>query len=723
MARAPLVSILLGTAVAATGLVLVGGPGVRITPRAQPGRDHTTTPRPARASLTHAIARLEYHASPDGGVLQAPNRSQRFRTSFGPEGIRIRGREEDDEAPIVGLRLLGLARSGERYAVGPGSVRAAGSRVEIDRGQVVEWYVNSAEGLEQGFRLASRPPGDGDLALELALDGAQATLDGGRVVLASGSGRRLGYDHLAVVDADGRAVPARLELPSPTAIRIVVADSRARYPLDVDPLISEIPDAVLASDQAGAAWGASVSGAGDVNGDGYDDVIVGAPLFDAGQDAEGAAFLFLGSAAGIASGGPDSADGRIEADEAGAQLGFSVAAAGDVNGDGYDDVIVGAPTQKTLVGGVERTGGAYVFHGGAAGIGHRAMSSAETILEPSTNEGAFGGFGDSVGGVGDLNGDGYDDVAVGNSHTVGSAYGFFGSATGIADGGPETADTRVRAPFTEAGVVALGGRGDVDGDGYDDLVVGVVTTDFDGEDGDPIGVLIYRGGPLGPGDRSMLDADTTIGMWPDSVSMGDVNGDGLADVVASAALYGGTGWHDGAAFVFHGRPGGIPDSTTDLASTQIEVEQGQDRRRVYVSATGDLDGDGFDDLVVGAPAYDGGEEDEGAVLVFRGQANGIPDGDAASAWKRLERDQVQAGFGRSVAILGDLDGSGTDDLIAGAPGFDAPQVDAGATFVYLPEPSAGASLATACLAAFALATRRATRTSDPSSRRHPPTDS
>ena len=113
-----------------------------------------------------------------------------------------------------------------------------------------------------------------------------------------------------------------------------------------------------------AQLGASVAGAGDVNGDGYADVIVGAPCYDAGATDEGAAFVFLGSASGIADGDPGTAHAQLESDQAGAYLGRSVAGAGDVNGDGYADVIVGArPVRR----GRDGEGAAFVFLGNGDG--------------------------------------------------------------------------------------------------------------------------------------------------------------------------------------------------------------------------------------------------------------------------------------------------------------------------------------------------------------------
>ena len=152
----------------------------------------------------------------------------------------------------------------------------------------------------------------------------------------------------------------------------------------------------LESNQADANLGYSVAGAGDVNGDGYSDVIVGAPFFDKGQTDEGAAFVYHGSASGV---NPIAAV-TLEQNQALAQLGASVAGAGDVNGDGYGDVIVGAPNGQ-FFGGV-----AFVYHGGASGVD----TTADAQLESNQ---AFAQLGASVAGAGDVNGDGYGDVIVG----------------------------------------------------------------------------------------------------------------------------------------------------------------------------------------------------------------------------------------------------------------------------------------------------------------------
>jgi hypothetical protein len=177
---------------------------------------------------------------------------------------------------------------------------------------------------------------------------------------------------------------------------------------------------VLESNQAYAHFGYSVATAGDLNRDGYSDIVIGAPDYDHDQAGEGAAFVYHGSSTGI---GPFWAR-RLESVQASAWFGSSVATAGDVNGDGYSDLVVGAQFYDN---GQTDEGRAFVYHGSASGVPALASWTAEP-----DQASAF--FGASVATAGDVNGDGYSEVLVGSDRfdggqtDEGRAFLYYGNA-------------------------------------------------------------------------------------------------------------------------------------------------------------------------------------------------------------------------------------------------------------------------------------------------------
>ncbi len=666
-----------GSQLALVGLVLCGAPSA-----------HASTPE--RGSLTQAprqVAEQEYQARRARRGLQAPNRIHNLRAYFEPEGVRLHDRTAAGEPELMALRLARLGRPGSERPVPPGQVSSTGSRVEIRRPGLVEWYLNGTAGLEQGFTLDRRPAGAGRLVLALALSSATARGAGaGAAALRAANGRELRYGGLAVVDARGHSLPAELRVTAPDELRIEVGDAAAVYPLTVDPLVSALPDAILQADQASAQLGLSVAGAGDVNGDGYADVIVGAPYFDAGQVDEGAAFVFLGGPNGIPNGNPSTASATLQSDQASAYLGYSVAAAGDVNGDGYADVIVGAPNYDA---GQADEGAAFVFLGGASGIPSGSPATASATLQSNQVNAQLGV---SVAGAGDVNGDGYADVVVGaglydaGQTDEGAAFVFMGGPSGIPNGNPATAAATLQSDQASANLVTVAGAGDVNGDGFDDVIVGADS--YDAGQTDEGAAFVFLGGPNGIPSGNPTTASATIQSNQASAYLagglagaGDVNGDGYDDVIVGAGGYDAGQTDEGAAFVFLGGPSGIASGSPATASATFQSNQAGALMGVGVAGAGDVNGDTYADVVVGAPLYDAGE---GAAFVFLGGPTGIASGDPTSARTTLRANHADAHMGTSVAAAGDVNGDGNDDVIVGASGYDeGGDVYEGGAFLFL----------------------------------------
>jgi hypothetical protein len=400
----------------------------------------------------------------------------------------------------------------------------------------------------------------------------------------------------------------------------------------------------------GSSFGGSVSGAGDVNGDGYSDVIIGDDNYANGESGEGAAYVYHGSSGGLSA----SPDWQVESDEEIASLGGSVSGAGDVNGDGYSDVIVGAVHygEETVLGKV------HIYYGGFAGL---SSLPGWTLESDSTSFGASS--------AGDVNGDGYSDVIVGAP-----VYNDYNGIIFVHKGGPLgpslSPDWTAESPvggFEPKFGASISTAGDVNGDGYSDVIVGATTMAF-----------VYHGSSSGPSTESdwSKESNQANAYFGCSVSSaGDVNGDGYSDVIIGAYGYNDGGSEVGRAYVYHGNsplPSASPNWTAQ--SDQEDAHFG-----VSVSGAGDVNGDGYSDVIVGATTYDDGQMDEGAVFVYHGSSSGLS---TSHSWTAAEADQAFAAFGGSVSSAGDVNGDGYSDVIVGAWGFDEEGANRGVAFVY-----------------------------------------
>jgi hypothetical protein len=429
-------------------------------------------------------------------------------------------------------------------------------------------------------------------------------------------------------------------------------------------------DWIAESNQASAHLGAAVATAGDVNGDGYADVLIGAPLYDNGQSDEGHAFVYLGSASGLGpNGDPTNADWSAESNLAGSQFGAALAPAGDVDGDGYADVVIGAPA---LDNGDRDEGRAYVFPGSSPGLAATPSWSVE-----SDQRDAF--FGIAVDAAADVNGDGFGDVIVGSylydngQSDEGRAFVYLGAPAGPAVSPAWSADgNQVSANFG----ISLASAGDVNGDGFADALIGAAY--FDNGQTNEGRVFVYLGSPTGlPAAPSWTaESDQAESRFGYSVAgAGDVNGDGYSDVIVGAYLFDNGQTNEGRAFVYLGSSSGLAAAPAWTA----EPNQASAQFGSSVAGAGDVNGDGYADVVIGAVGFDNGQSDEGAAYVYLGSATGLG---ATFAW-RVEGNQAGDSFGAPVAGAGDVNGDGFSDVLVGAWQYDNGQTDEGRAYLYL----------------------------------------
>ena len=402
----------------------------------------------------------------------------------------------------------------------------------------------------------------------------------------------------------------------------------------------------------GGYFGWSAGGAGDLDGDGYDDAVVGSPYaHDGSYVATGGAFVYYGSSAGI----DDSTELQIlpSDGEDSEMFGITVDGAGDIDGDGYDDLIVGARNDDDEGA---YTGSFYVYYGSSTGI-DESTEQKVTVSGIDT----YSGLGCSVSAAGDVDGDGYDDVIVGASGAStweGAAYVFYGSSTGLDESGDELTATDA-ATYDNFGY-SVSGAGDVDGDGYDDVIVGAYQDDDGGSLTGSAYVYYGSGSGIDASSEEKLNASDAASSDQFGFTVrgaGDLDDDGYADVAVSATY---ESSYQGAVYVYYGSASGLGGEQKIAASDA----SGQDYFGYGLDAAGDVDADGYDDLVVGSYGDDDQASNAGAIYVYYGGATGLGTEEKTTSSAGSSGDYL----GLAVAGLGDADGDGYGDVLASSYG-------------------------------------------------------
>jgi MYXO-CTERM domain-containing protein len=611
----------------------------------------------AAPSLSEVLTgKRPFHAEPDSlrggqGVWSATIAHLRLDGRFDADGARF----VDSGGGALSLRTTGWGREGglRPFAATPAAEGCqpdgtdCGTRLLSSADGVTEWWEARDAGFEQGWELAAPPAGDGPLVFAVTVTGAEVYpwISGLGADLVARDGSAWSYSGVEARDADGLVLPAVIEGEG-DALRVVVDDAGAAWPITVDPVLTTASATINGT--SSAYLGASLDG-GDVDGDGYSDLVVGGYRYS----SRGVVYIYRGTASGIGATPTTTLYGATSNNDR--YFGW-VVKTGDFNNDGYDDVAVSELTYAN--------GTVYIFMGSASGV---STTAARTFAGTTTNE----YMGQSLA-VGDFNNDGYDDIAAGAMYraTYGAIDIHYGSSSGLST----TSSLSLTGASGERIGYAADGVGDVNHDGYDDFVTcSYEAASYYGR------ARVYTGGATGISATrvTVIDGpvyDTFYGR--ECAGLGDINGDGYDDMGVGAPGFDIPYDGSGAMYVYNGSSSGL--STT--ATTTLYGLSYSDYFGWSIDSAGDTNGDGYGDVIVGSPYGSGSSSATGQARVIPGSATGL---DVSGEDEIYEGTTAYEMYGAKVAGVGDINGDGFDDVAVGRPEHTGGSTRSGVAYLYL----------------------------------------
>lgn len=632
-----------------------------------------------------------------------------WRTQFIIEGI---GRKDQ----LHSSPLLRVSRMGDRS-------------LQFEHRDYVVTYDNRRQGMEQSFIIRKRPSGHNELQIVLGLEGdLQARMEkGDQLLLHTAAGPqdvKLAYDNFKVWDAGKRPLTAHMRLTTAHRLVLSVDDRHAVYPLTVDPLnhtpnltinlqgvlgtsVNETTGPVLA--------GYSVSRVLDINGDGLNEVIIGAPQFTqisgiSGGTAtltavvEGAAFVYYSINPGLPSTTPTQVL-QPTGLAANANFGFSVASA-DLDNDGKGDIIVGAPSDLSKINSAFRTGNVYVYRGASLTTNVNVIPAFTQILSLGPADliafsvASFYGF--SVTRAGRVNNDAIDDIAIGAPGfeflTSGGRVDIF-HGTGTAAAVSTTPSHSITGNTNSLFGWSVSGAGNVNGDAFDDIVVGAPASLLT-PSGNQGAVYVFHGSSGGITATTYTSANTTLSspnppvpplnyLFGYSVAAGDFNGDTHGDIIVGEPMWISNGGAAGRAHIYYGTASASGINTTPFTLTSPRADgTGPNLLFGYsVASAGNVKGDAADEALVGEPGTfpishvtpalsaafnvmhrtSTTSVSNGAAYLFTGAVGTGIVGGASPSWNLTNSGGPTDMLGGAVTGLGDISGDGSADLAVTAP--------------------------------------------------------